>query len=261
MTFKLDTKNLVNHFELVDLKISQISYKDSLKYVVERAIRQIPTYVCFANSHMLIEARYDSSFAQDVNNANLVLADGFPLKVGIKYIHKKHQDRISGMDFLPDVMKILNFEGLNVFIIGSTTDVHLALRKTISSTYPNIKIVGCISPPFNENWNNKSYIELINKANTNIVLVALGCPKQEKWMAKNHKDIHATLLGIGGALPVFAGIAKNAPMWMKNNGLEWLFRLLLEPRRLWKRYLITNTLTLFLISKQLLYRFFKKKNI
>lgn len=250
MTFKIDTKNKTNYNKVINLEISQIKYEDALSYVITLATKRINSYVCFANSHMVVEAKKNEDFARKVNNANLVLADGFPIKKAIEYLYNINQDRVSGMDFLPDLIEVADKLNLSLFILGSTIEVIEATRSVIDTNYSNINIVGYISPPFNEKWNNNSYVNTINKVKPNIVLVALGCPKQEKWMATHSKEIKSVMLGIGGALPVFAKVTKDAPLWMKENGLEWIYRISQDPKRLWKRYLITNTLFIWHLLKQ-----------
>ena len=239
-------------YKVVSLEINSISYDVAIKEVINLSTSRKPSYVCFANSHMTVEAALDEEYARNVNNATLVLPDGIPVQKAVNFFYKVNQERISGMDFLPDLIEQANIEGLKLFIVGSSPAVIESVKKILSIKYRNIKLVGFVLPPFNEKWDNAAYIEKINSCKAEVVLVALGCPKQEKWMAKHSKDINAVLLGIGGALPVFAGVKKNAPHWMKKNGLEWLFRLSQEPKRLWRRYLMTNSLMIYYLIRQLL---------
>lgn len=246
------TDHLLKQYKVLNLNISQISYVQAISKVMDLARNKEPSYVCFANSHMTIEAKHDPNFAQMVNSANLVFADGVPIQLASKLLYGKTQERISGMDFLPDLIKNANKSKLNVFIFGSTNHIIHSAEKMLSNYFSDVSIVGSVSPPFNKNWDNERYIEIINNANPHLVFVALGCPKQEKWMAKYSKKINAVMLGIGGALPVFAGVTNNAPKWMKKNGLEWLYRLFQDPKRLWKRYLLTNSLIIWYLFIQLI---------
>jgi len=125
------------------------------------------------------------------------------------------------------------------------------LIRKIETTYPGVQVAGAISPPFRplsqEELND--HIDQINRSGANFVLVALGCPKQETWMALHSEKLHAVLLGLGGAFPVTAGLQKRAPVWMQRAALEWLHRLLQEPGRLFKRYLYTNLYFIVLLVK------------
>jgi N-acetylglucosaminyldiphosphoundecaprenol N-acetyl-beta-D-mannosaminyltransferase len=127
--------------------------------------------------------------------------------------------------------------------------------------YPNLHIRGLYSPPFRALTpeEEERTIERINSSGAKLLFVVLGCPKQEQWMASMAGRINAVMIGIGGALPVLIGMQKRAPKWMQRAGLEWLFRLLQEPRRLFKRYFVTNSVFLYLLSRELVTRTFTKK--
>jgi N-acetylglucosaminyldiphosphoundecaprenol N-acetyl-beta-D-mannosaminyltransferase len=132
------------------------------------------------------------------------------------------------------------------------------MTKTLREKYPNIIVAGTISPPFRsiEEKELEQYIISINAANPNFIFVGLGCPKQEKWMAENFNKINAVLLGVGGAFLTTAGLQKRAPYWMQKSSLEWLYRLIQEPQRLFKRYLVANSLFIYLLTKSLLKKLF-----
>ena len=235
--------------KIISLDIDLFSYKDSIKKIMEDARDRKRGYVCFANVHMIIEAYQDKQFAKDVNNATLVLPDGMPLVKTLKWFYGIEQDRVAGMDVMPDLIRIASNNNLKLFFFGTTPELLEKIRLKIEKDFPKTDVVGLFSPPFNEPLNNDLYTEMINSSGANLVFVALGCPKQEKWMAQNSSKINAMLLGVGGAFPVFAGVASRAPLFMQNAGLEWLYRLYQEPKRLFKRYLFTNSIFLFLVLK------------
>lgn len=250
--------------DIIGLEISSISFDQALCKVKELAYRQVPSYVCFANSHMVVEAYKDKSFAQQVNNASLVLADGMPIAFACSVLHNKKQDRIAGMDFMPRLLSSLNQrQNLppRIFFYGSTPEVLTGITKFVQEKYQNILVTGAISPPFRSL--NSDEIEQdvlsINNASPHFVFVGLGCPKQEKWMAENFKKINAVLLGVGGAFLTTAGLQKRAPYWMQKLSLEWMFRLMQEPRRLFKRYLVTNSQFSYLLIRSLLKKLFYGK--
>ena len=246
--------------KIVSLNIDHLSFSKSLDQVTEWALNKRSSYVCFANVHMIIEAYKNHSFLVKVNDADLVLADGKPVAIACKILHHKKQERISGMDLAPRVLEKANENKLSVFVYGSTAEVHDAIKEKINFKYPDIVLGGFISPPFRNLTENEiqNDIETINRSGPHIILVALGCPKQEKWMAENSNKINAVLLGIGGALPVIAGIHKRAPRWMQNMALEWLYRLIQQPGRLFKRYVYTNSWFLFLLVKDWIKTLLKK---
>jgi len=237
-------------FNIVGLNINNISITDLLIRINELIKSQRPGYICFANSHMAVESIKDNDFAKKLNQATLILPDGMPIAKSFSLIHGIRQERIPGMDFLPKLLNLCNDNKYRVFILGSTEDTISKAINRVSSTFSQVTVCGFFSPDFNCPWDNEKIVSNINNSKPDVVIVALGCPKQEKWMFNHSSKINSVLFGLGGALPVFAGTSKNAPKWMKNNGLEWLFRLILEPKRLWKRYLVTNTLISWYILKQ-----------
>lgn len=238
----------------ISLEISTFSYSDFLKELVLLGMDNCSSYICVANVHMLIEASIDENFRNIVNSANLVSPDGIPLSKGIEYLYGLKQERIAGMDILPDLLKISENENISVFFYGGTDQMLKNTYDFCLSKFPNLNIGGLISPPFRELTFDEEiqYINQINESGAGFVFVALGCPKQEKWMASMKGRINACMIGIGGALPVMIGMQKRAPKWMQNSGLEWMYRLFQEPRRLFGRYFKTNTIFIFLFIKEFL---------
>ena len=247
-------------FQIISLAVDHIGFDESIERVEAMAIKKKPSYVCFANVHTTIEAYNNNLFLQQVNNADLVLTDGKPLAVACKILHRVNQERISGMDFTPAILKKANDKKLSVFIYGSTNAVIESMRNRISDNYPDLKIAGSISPPFRSLSNDEIEhdIDTINRSGTNLVLVSLGCPKQEKWMADHSSKINAVLLGIGAALPVAAGIQKRAPVWMQKMALEWVYRLFQQPKKLFKRYFYTNSYFILLFAREYIKKIFAR---
>lgn len=237
------------------LQINLIGYERAMEQVKGLGWEHQPSYACFANVHMLAEARKDPMFAKQVNSATLVLADGVPLTRACSLLYGKQQSRIAGMDFMPSLLASMNADSrpFRVFFYGSTLDVLESLVKQVQRRYKNVKIAGVLSPPFRPLTEAEinTDIEIINQSGAHVVFVGLGCPKQEKWMAAHHQKINAVLLGVGGVFPVAAGFQKRAPSFMQKAGLEWFYRFLQEPRRLFKRYLVTNSLFIGLLVKAL----------
>ena len=210
--------------------------------------------VYVANVHMTVEAWHDNSYAKVINAADIITPDGMPMVKCLELFYGIKQDRIDGMRLFPELLKHAENKGLSVFFYGSTLEVLDAILDHVRCDYPNLTIAGHHSPPFrpHSHEEKKNIIRLINESMANIVFVALGCPKQEKWIDSMKGKVNAVMIGVGGAFPVYAGLQKRAPEWMQKASLEWLFRLYQEPRRLFKRYLITNSIFLFLITREIL---------
>ncbi|MCZ2845016.1 MAG: WecB/TagA/CpsF family glycosyltransferase [Candidatus Bathyarchaeota archaeon] len=248
--------------KLIGIEIGSGSYNDFLRALQNLGCNKESTYTCVANVHMLIEAHNDEAFRTIINSADLVTPDGMPLAKGIQILYGEKQDRVAGMDLLPDLLEISENENLKVFFYGGTQEMLDNTKKYCENKYPDLAVVGFISPPFREltNIEEQKYIDQINSSGANFVFVALGCPKQEKWMASMKGKINVCMIGIGGALPVMIGMQKRAPKWMQDASLEWLYRFGQEPKRLFKRYLYTNSLFIYLFSLEFLKQKLKKKS-
>jgi N-acetylglucosaminyldiphosphoundecaprenol N-acetyl-beta-D-mannosaminyltransferase len=234
---------------IISLNIDEITYDEAIHRIISIAQQKSSGYICFANVHMTIEAYQNKKFAEQVNDAELVLADGMPLVQTMNLLHGCRQERIAGMDAFPDLIRLAEAHGVKIFFFGSTRHILDKIRLRAQRDFPALKIAGFFSPPFDQSLDDPSYVDLINSAQAQMVFVALGCPKQEKWMATHSHKIHAVLLGVGGAFPVYAEMQARAPLLMRKLSLEWLFRLFQEPRRLYSRYLTTNTMFILLIIK------------
>lgn len=241
---------------IISLHVHHLSFRESIDQVSALGLQHQHAFVCFANVHMVIEAHNDLSFQKVLDEATLVLPDGKPVAMACRWLHKRKQERISGMDFMPALLQKAHELNARIFLYGSTDEVLKKIEQRIQADFPQAVFAGAISPPFRPLTEEeiKAHISQINESDAHFVLVALGCPKQEKWMAKNYSAVNAVLLGLGGAFPVTAGVQKRAPVWMQKMALEWLFRLIQEPRRMFKRYFYTNLHFIGLLTKELFKR-------
>jgi|SRR5690606_18768448 len=238
-------------YKVVSLSISQGKYNSFVDQAIRLGQGNLSSYICVANVHMCIEAYDDPTFAKIVNEANLVTPDGMPLAKAIRILYGEDQDRVAGMDLLPDLLKEAEDNGLSCFVYGGSDKMLAKSEQYIEANYPALRC-GFYSPPFRPLTaeEEQADCERINAFGAHLVFVALGCPKQEKWMERMKGRIQACMIGIGGALPVMIGMQKRSPEWMQKASLEWLYRLMQEPKRLFKRYAYTNTKFLYLLCKQ-----------
>ncbi len=237
---------------VLGINLDAISYTDAVANIILLGKKNTPSYICFVNVHMTIEAYKNASFAKQINEATMALPDGMPIVKFLRLSYGNNQERIAGMDLMPDLIRASGGENLKLFFFGTTIETLSRIEKRVREECPNANIAGMLAPPFNKNLDDPCYITTINESGANLVFVALGCPKQEKWMASNSNKINAVLLGVGGAFPVFAGESKRAPEILRNLSLEWAYRLWIEPRRLFMRYFKTNTLFIYLGLKHIL---------
>ena len=219
-------------------------------------------YVCVSNVHMCMESHDNLQFRDVVNNADLVVPDGKPLVWAQKLLGVKEAQQVRGMDLMLSLCAYAEDKGWSVGFYGSTPDVLLMLNAALLKHYPNLNIKLSLSPPFRplSAEEEGDYIARINESGVKILFVGLGCPKQERWMAEHRDQLNCVMIGVGAAFDFIAGEKQHAPMWMQETGLEWLFRLVCEPRRLGGRYFKHNPRFIWYFSRQLLVNSIRSKS-
>jgi N-acetylglucosaminyldiphosphoundecaprenol N-acetyl-beta-D-mannosaminyltransferase len=247
---------------IFDSMIFTGSCRDFIEEIFSLVRFKIPSYICFANVHMVMEAKKDKEFQKIVNEADLVAPDGKPISVLIRLLYGVPQERICGMDVMPDLMREAESRNKSIYLYGTTPELLQSIVSKASNEFPNLKIAGYFSPPFRALTPEEDHeiITQIKNTDPDLVFVSLGCPKQEKWMAAHRGELNSCLLGLGQAFKVYAGEEKRLPLWMRNLSLEWIYRLYLEPKRLWKRYAYTNTAFLWLASKEYVRHLLSRRN-
>lgn len=240
--------------KLFDSWVSTATYHEAVNKIIELATDKRSSFVCCANVHMLMEAQQQPKFNHVVNSADIVTPDGKPLSLLMKYQHGLSQERICGMDLFADILAAAEQKDLSVFFYGSTANVLDLINTKARIQFPKLKIAGSYSPPFRPltSEEDDAVVDMINASGANLVFVSLGCPKQENWMFDHKDKVHACMIGLGQAFLTYIGLEKRLPKWARNLSLEWLYRLYLEPKRLWRRYLIGNSMFLYLASKSLI---------
>lgn len=246
---------------LLSINVSTGRYREFVQKILDIAKAKVSDYVCVANVHMLIEARKDLQFGKIVSGANVITPDGKPLTWALRLLFGVAQDRVAGMDLLPDLLEKAQSENISVYFYGGEQGMLDKTCAYLTKKYPLLKVAGCYSPPFRKltEQEEQEVVDRINGSGAQMVFVILGCPKQERWMASMKGRINAVMIGVGGALPVMIGIMKRAPKWMQRSGLEWLYRLMQEPGRLFKRYAVTNSLFIYFLTRELFERKYSRK--
>ncbi|MBB1286135.1 WecB/TagA/CpsF family glycosyltransferase [Flavisolibacter sp. BT320] len=238
--------------QLLNFPLSLGSYSSFIEDIIASARLKQSRYTCVANVHMLIEAYRNPSFAELIQKADRVAPDGMPLVWGLRLVYGIKQERVAGMDLLPDLLQRLEDEEISPFIYGGSPEMLQRTKDYFIQKFPSLKLAGLYSPPFRSLTPEEecAVVNMINESGAGVVFVVLGCPKQEKWMAAMRGRVTATMIGIGGALPVLIGIQRRAPKWMQRLGLEWFYRLMQEPKRLFKRYALTNSAFIYLLMRE-----------
>ena len=243
----------IKKYSLFGVRYSATDYEQASTILVEKAKSNTSYAFSALAVHGLIEAYRNPKLRHAVNSIDMVVPDGQPVRWALNSFYKLHlKDRVYGPDLALHVLKKANEEKLRIYLYGSTASTLERLTGFIKSRYRNVQVCGIHPDRFREATEEEDAadIDRINNAGAHIVLVGRGCPRQEAWVNAHKGKIHAVMLAIGAAFDFHAGILKQAPSWMQKHGLEWLYRLVQEPGRLWKRYLITNSLFVLLFFKR-----------
>jgi N-acetylglucosaminyldiphosphoundecaprenol N-acetyl-beta-D-mannosaminyltransferase len=228
--------------KIIDVNVNPTDYVCSVSRLLAWAIASESRYVCTANAHMLMVAHDSPQYKQIINSADLVTPDGMPLVWMLRMKGCPDQQRVYGPTLMLRILEAAARENISVGFYGSSPEVLQTLLIRMLSRFPDLKIDYSFSPPFRE-ISEKEDLEIIkniNASSARVLFIGLGCPKQERWMAEHRGKIKAVMIGVGAAFDFHAGIKPQAPLWLQKIGLEWLFRLSTEPRRLWRRYFYYN---------------------
>jgi len=251
----LDSLELkVKTLSVIGFPVTALPFDAQIKLILEWASSHESKVVCVANVHMLTEAYWHPEFSSILESADLVTPDGMPLVWMMKLMGAREQNRVAGMDILLSLCQLASLQNISVFFLGSEATILERMKMKLEREFPELQIVGMEPLPFRPltREEDDAIIEKIHASGAGILLVSLGCPKQEYWMHQHKDKIQAVMIGLGAVFPVLAGVHKRAPLWIRESGLEWFYRLIQEPRRLWIRYLKTNPAFIWLALRQLL---------
>ncbi|KAA6325136.1 putative N-acetylmannosaminyltransferase [termite gut metagenome] len=206
------------------------------------------------NAHSYNIAQKDTLFAKALIEGAILLADGFSIVIAKKWLNKENVEHITGVDLFTYEMEELNQKGGLCFFLGSNENVLSFIKQHATIDYPNIQVV-TYSPPYKSEFTeeeNSAMIQAINNANPDLLWIGMTAPKQEKWayIHYNELNVDCHIGTIGAVFDFYAGTIKRAPLWWQNHGLEWLYRLIKEPRRMWRRYIIGNMVFILYMCKE-----------
>lgn len=233
-----------NGHAVLEAFIDALSWDEAIGQITRWGAAGESRYVCICNVHSVVTTTRDVEFKVAVNNADMATPDGAPIAWALRRLGHPGQERINGPDLMMKYLAEAERLDQAVFFYGSTEPTLQKMRVALARKFPLLRIAGMHSPPFRPltREEDESIVNMINASGANVVFVGLGCPKQEKWMYDHRGRVHAVMIGVGAAFDYHSGVVKRAPLWWQHNGLEWLYRLGSEPRRLFLRYLVTNTL-------------------
>ena len=226
--------------DILGVGVSAINMGMALDTIDEWISRRHRNYVCITSVHGVIESQSDHKLRRIQNEAGLVTPDGMPLVWVSRLRNRRHVRRVYGPELMAEVCQRSASMGYRHFLYGGAAGIPERLAEQLQSRFPGIEIVGVFSPPFRPLTpeEDESIIQRINNSGADILWVGLSTPKQEYWMAAHQGRLDvAVMIGVGAAFDFLAGVKSQAPRWIQRSGFEWFYRLLTEPRRLWRRYL------------------------
>ncbi len=246
---------VIERVNILGVGVSAVNMELALSTLANWISQRQKHYVCVTGVHGIIESQRSQALRQIHNAAGIVTPDGMPLVWLSRLKGCPGVDRVYGPDLMLAVCEQSLSSGYRHFFYGGNEGVPDLLAEKLRARFPGLLVVGGYSPPFRSlsAEEDQQVFDLINRANPDIVWVGLSTPKQEYWMAGHIERLECpALIGVGAAFDFHAGLKKQAPRWIQRNGLEWFFRLVSEPRRLWRRYLINNPLFIMLVLAQAL---------
>jgi N-acetylglucosaminyldiphosphoundecaprenol N-acetyl-beta-D-mannosaminyltransferase len=249
------TRHSIPRVDVLGVGVSVVTTQTAVAEVARWIADGERRYVCITGVHGVMESQRDPELRRIHNAAGMATPDGMPLVWLLWAAGHRNADRVYGPDLMLAVLERSQERGYRHFLYGASEATLARLRANLHARFPGLRIVGSHSPPFRPLTASEdaAVVAMINAARPDVVWVGLSTPKQERWMAEHRHRLEApVLVGVGAALDFHAGVVRQAPLFMQRSGTEWLFRLAMEPRRLWRRYLRNNPAFLVGISGQML---------
>ena len=236
-------KSIIPTVDILGVRIAAIDMDWLISFTTEHVRELSGDYICVSNVHTTVTAYEEEEYRDVQNGGILAIPDGGPLSSVGRKRGATGMSRTTGPNYMGEVLQKSEEHGWKHFFYGSTQETLDKLKAELQKTYPHLEIVDMVSPPFRPmtEEEDREIVERINLASPDFLWIGLGAPKQEKWMAEHQGKVKGLMVGVGAAFDYFAGNIKRSPQWMQKANLEWLYRLLQDPKRLFKRYFVTNS--------------------
>lgn len=232
----------LQHCEILKTNINVTNMSDTIKYIDGHLDDLRGKYICVSNVHTTVMSYENEEYRKIQNGAAMALPDGAPLSSYSRRKGYKQAQRVTGPDLMLELFAISKEKGYRHYFYGATEETLQSMREVLERDYPGIEIAGMYAPPFRAltPQEDAQIVAKINEARPDFIWIGLGAPKQEEWMYQHMGQLQGVLIGVGAGFDYLAGYIKRAPRWMQRMSLEWLYRLLQDPKRLWRRYFTSN---------------------
>ena len=224
----------LQHCEILKTNINVTNMSDTIKYIAGHLDDLRGKYICVSNVDTTVMSYENEEYRKIQNGAAMALPDGAPLSSYSRRKGYKQAQRVTGPDLMLELFAISKEKGYRHYFYGATEETLQSMKEVLERDYPGIQIAGMYAPPF------RALTPKINEARPDFIWIGLGAPKQEEWMYQHMGQLQGVLIGVGAGFDYLAGYIKRAPRWMQRMSLEWLYRLLQDPKRLWRRYFTSN---------------------
>ena len=237
---------------ILKTNINVTNMEDTISYITEHLEELKGNYICVSNVHTTVMAFRDEKYRRVQNSAAMALPDGQPLSIVSRRRGYRQAQRVPGPDLMPAILDLSQEKGYTHYFYGSTEQTLAKLEKVLLARYPKLRIAGMYAPPFRKltQAEDEEAVRRINDSGADFIWVALGAPKQEKWMYGHRHKVNGVMIGVGAAFDFLAGTTKRAPMWMQQLCMEWVFRIMQDPGRMLPRYLNTNFAFVYNVWKE-----------
>ena len=241
---------MIQAIKILGVPVHAMTMQEAVKTLEERMLAKEQTFVVTANAEIIMMCQENADYKKIIcEDAELVLPDGAGAVWAGRHLGYKVPERVAGFDLYNELLDLSAHKGYKAYFFGGSPGVAEAAKAKAEELYPGVKVVGCHNGYFKDE-DVPQIIADINASGADMLFVALGAPKQEKWMYAHKDHVNGVMIGVGAGFDYHAGNIKRAPGWMQKLSLEWLYRLLQDPKRLFKRYLVTNTRYLWLIHRK-----------
>ncbi len=250
-----------NCIDILGMRVNMVQMAEVIKTMEEWIIdKSQVNYIVASNAYDAVVSKKNIKVREATNSSNLTVPDGISLVMLLRIYGYPLKKRVYGPDLMLEFLKLAEVKGYSNFFYGSTREILNLLVSNLRVKFPRLNITGSYSPPFRElsSEEDKEVVDMINNASPDVLWVGLGTPKQQLWMYEHKDKLKApVMVGVGAAFDFLAGTKPQAPRFIRDNGFEWLFRLITEPRRLWKRYIINGSLFVYYIAREVILNLIK----
>ena len=232
----------LQHCEILKTNINVTNMSDTIKYIGGHLDDLRGKYICVSNVHTTVMSYENEEYRKIQNGAAMALPDGAPLSSYSRRKGYKQAQRVTGPDLMLELFAISKEKGYRHYFYGATEETLQSMKEVLERDYPGIQIAGMYAPPFRAltPQEDAQIVAKINESRPDFIWIGVGAPKQEEWMYQHMGQLQGVLIGVGAGFDYLAGYIKRAPRWMQRMSLEWLYRLLQDPKRLWRRYFTSN---------------------